>query len=226
MKDAMNETVGEVRDIVDLPGDMAAIKRIFHSDQEPEWVVWLTVAGALIIGLLMMYLVTGQTTSATAGATTLKYPSTWQQITEPGTQFAAADISNGYSFGSRINVRQAGRDELAPAPITGQQPDEAAQLRTAANNWILQQQQATVGYRSLSLSPTTVGNKQAITVEDAYLLDSSLGGGSGLPALMHGQDTIVLSGDNFSILSFATEASKWDDTKDVRANILSGWQVP
>ena len=74
MKDAMNETVGEVRDVVDLPGDMAAIKRAFHSDQEPEWVVWLTVAGALIVGLLIMYLVTGQTTSATAGATTLKYP--------------------------------------------------------------------------------------------------------------------------------------------------------
>jgi hypothetical protein len=226
MKDAMSESAGEVRQVVDLPGDMAAIKRAFHSEQEPEWVVWLTVAAALIIGLIMMYVVTGRTTTATAGATTLSYPATWQQITEPGTQFAAADIANGFSFGSRLSVRQATKDDLAPAPITGQQPDEAAQLRTAANNWILQQQQNVVGYRSLNLTPTTVGNKQAITIEDAYLLDPALGGGSGLPALMHGQDTIVLSGDNFSILSFATQAADWDATQDVRAKLLSGWQVP
>lgn len=226
MKDAMRDTMGDVRQVVDVQDDMAAIKRAFHSDQEPEWVVWLTVAGALIIGLIMMFLVTGQTTSATAGATTLSYPSTWSQITEKGTSFAAADVANSYSFGSRVSVRQVGKDELAPVPITGQQPDEAAQLRTAANNWILQQQQDVVGYRSLSVVPTTVGNKAAITLEDAYLLDSSLGAGSTMPALMHGKDTIVLSGDNFSILSFATDASKWDETKDVRDKILSGWQVP
>jgi hypothetical protein len=216
----------DVRQVVDVPDDMAAIKRAFHSDQEPEWVVWLTVAGALIIGLIMMWLVTGQTTTATAANTTLSYPSSWSQITEKGAVFAAADIANGYSFGSRVSVRQVGKDVLAPAPITGQQPDEAGQLRTAANNWILQQQQDIVGYRALSIVPTTVGNKAAVTVEDAYLLDSSLGAGTTMPALMHGQDTIVLSGDDFSILTFATDASKWDGTKDVRDKLLSGWQVP
>ena len=62
---------------------------------EPEWVVWLTVAVALVLGFFLMYFVTNQTGTATAGNTTLSYPSTWVPATEKGAAFAVADTKGG-----------------------------------------------------------------------------------------------------------------------------------
>ncbi len=200
-------------------------KRAFRSDEEPEGIVWLTVLGALIVGLILMFVVTGQSTTATAGDTTLTYPATWTTVDEPGTAFAAADRDTYYSFGPRASVRQLDKATLAPVPITGGEPTPLDDLQTAAANWSLQRQTSIVGYRTLNVITSTVQGKPAVVVESAYLLDSPLGGG-GLPGLMRAADTIVLNGDTFDILSFSTQASDWDDQSGLRDRLLNGWKLP
>jgi hypothetical protein len=43
---------------------------------------------------------------------------------------------------------------------------------------------------------------------------------------MHAVDTIVLSGDKFYVMTFASESNRFQDTDDLQANLLSGWRVP
>ena len=224
MRDAMKETVVEVREMLDVSDEIAAVKRAFRDDEEPEWTVWLTVASALIIGLILMFMVTGRSKSATAGDTTISYPATWSIIDEPGAAFAAADIQSGYAFGPRISVRQLDKATLAPPPITGGQPSAEDELQTAVGSWVLQRQNQLVGYRTLGVETTTVGGKPAAKVASAYLLDSGAGGG--VPGLMRAEDTIVLSGDTFAILSYSAESSRWDELSGLRDRLLSGWRIP
>ncbi|MEO5951028.1 MAG: hypothetical protein ABIQ44_00995 [Chloroflexia bacterium] len=225
MKDALNDSIGGVRGMLDMSDEIAAVKRAFHNDEEPEYVVWLTIAGALLIGLILMFMVTNQSNISTAGDTTLTYPSTWTKVDEADASFAAADRDSYYSFGPRASVRQLDKATLAPVPITGGEPTDQDNLQFAAANWSLQRQSQIVGYRTLSVVTTTVQGKPAVVIESAYLLDSALGGG-GLPGLMRSADTIVLNGDTFDILNFATQSSDWSDQSALRDRLLKGWKLP
>jgi hypothetical protein len=223
MRDAMKDTVGEVREMLDMSDEIAAVKRAFRDDEEPEWAVWLTVAGALIIGLILMFVVTGQSKTVQAGDTTISYPATWSEVDEPGTAFAAAE--NYYSFGPRLSVRQLDKATLAPPSVTGATSTPSGDLESAAANWTLQRQSQQVGYRALDVMTTTVQGKPAVVIGSAYLLDSALGGG-GLPGLMRAEDTIVLNGDTFDILSFSAEVSAWEGLSGLRDRLLGGWKLP
>lgn len=225
MKDALNESIGEVREMLDMSDEIAAVKRAFRNDEEPEYIVWLTVAGALIIGLILMFVVTNQSNTSTAGDTTLTYPATWTKVDEAGASFAAADRDSYYSFGPRASVRQLDKATLAPKPITGGDPTDQDNLQTAAANWSLQRQSQIVGYRTLSVVTSTVQGKPAVVIESAYLMDARPGA-SGLPGLMRGADTIVLNGDTFDILSFSTQSSDWDNQSGLRDRLLNGWKLP
>src|SRR6059036_3444681 len=158
------------------------------TSQEPEIVVWITVAAALILGFFLMYFTAYHTTNVdSAGGTSLSYPATWVPATEKGAEFAVADLKGGGTFGDRVSVLKLAKSDLLP---------RQGGLTEAAANWTLGQQDARVGYRTLGVETTTVGSKPAIQVEGVYLMDSPYGG-SAMPALMHGYDTIVLSGDTF-----------------------------
>jgi hypothetical protein len=187
------------------------------ADQEPEIIVWITVAAALILGFFLMFFTTGQTTTAdNAGGTTLSYPATWVPTNEPDAAFAVADLTGGGTFGDRVSVTQLPKSDLLP---------RQGGLQEAAANWSLGEQDKRVGYRSLGVETTTVSGKDAVQIESAYLMDSPFGG-STMPALMHGYDTVVLSGDSFYILSFATSSSDNDHAKDANDKLVSGWRVP
>jgi hypothetical protein len=221
----MRDTAGEVREMFDMSDEIAAVKRAFRNDEEPEWTVWLTVAGALIIGLILMFVVTGQSKTVQAGDTTLSYPATWINVDEPGTAFAAADRDTYYSYGPRVSVRQLDKATLAPPSVTGAPSTPASDLEAAAANWAFQRQNALVGYRTLEVMTTTVQGKPAVVVGSAYLLDSVLGGG-GVPGLMRAQDTLVLNGETFDILSFSVESSSWNKHAGLRDRLLGGWKLP
>lgn len=188
----------------------------FEGGEEPEFMVWVTVAVALVLGFFLMFFITNQTSTVTAGTTTISYPSTWVAATQKGAVFAVADTKGGGVFGDRVAVYQLAKTDLLP----GQ-----GGLTEAAGNWSLQQQKSRVGYRSLSIDTTKVQDKDAVTVEDAYLLDSPYGASS-LPALMHGYDTVVQSGDNFYVLTFATADPDNDHAKSMNDKLVSSWRVP
>jgi hypothetical protein len=189
---------------------------------EPELMVWITMAAALVIGFFLMFFVTNQTTVASAGGTTLGYPSTWVPATEKGAAFAVADLKGGGAFGDRVSITQLAKTDLLPGQGTLQ---GQGGLPQAAANWSLGQQDARVGYRNLGVQSTTVSGKDAIQIESAYLMDSAFGT-SGMPALMHAYDTIALSGDKFYVLSYATSNPDNDHAKSENSKLVSNWRVP
>jgi hypothetical protein len=183
---------------------------------EPEAIVWITVAAALVLGFFLMFFVTNQTTAVKAGDTTISYPATWVTAPAQGATFAVADLKGGGTFGDRVSVTQLPRTDLLPGN---------GGLTEAAANWSLKQQDTRVGYRSLSVRSTRVQDKDAVQVESAYLMDSPYGVSS-LPALMHGYDTVILSGSTFYILSYATADPDIDHAKSTNDKLVSSWRVP
>lgn len=186
-------------------------------EQEPEVIVWITVAAALILGFFLMYFTTNQTTHVDdAGGTSLSYPTTWVPATEKGAEFAVADFKGGGTFGDRASVFKLAKSDLLP---------RQGGLTEAAANWTLAQQDARVGYRTLGVDTTTVAGKPAVTIEGAYLMDSPFGGTT-MPALMHSYDTIVLSGDTFYVLSYATASTDNDHATAENNKLVDSWRVP
>ena len=104
---------------------------------EPELMVWITVAAALVIGFFLTFFVTNQTTVASAGGTTLSYPSTWVPATEKGAAFAVADLKGGGAFGDRVSLTKLAKTDLLPGQGTlqGQAglPEDAGLLRLVAH---------------------------------------------------------------------------------------------
>ncbi len=196
--------------------------------QEPQWVVYLTAAVVLLIGLAIQFFATNQTQTGTVGASSIAYPQSWVQTTEPGADFAAADLNNGGPYGTRVSLRALDKTTLLSrmAP-QGTAPSAADLLNVGATNWSLQRGTDLVGYRVLGIKKTSVQGHDAIDVDSAYLLDQSLGAATnGLPGLMHAVDTVVLSGDKFYILGYAAESSQFDRLQGLHDKLLSAWHIP
>lgn len=196
--------------------------------QEPQWVVYLTAAVALLIGLAIQFFATNQNQTGTVGSSTIAYPQSWVQTTEPGADFAAADLNNGGPYGTRVSLRALDKTALLSrmAP-QGTAPSAADLLNVGATNWSLQRGTDLVGYRVLGIKKTSVQGHDAIDVDSAYLLDQSLGASTNaLPGLMHAVDTVVLSGDKFYILGYAAESSQFDRLQGLHDKLLSSWHIP
>jgi hypothetical protein len=187
--------------------------------EEPEWVVWLTVVVALVIGYLLATAVAGQTVVAAAGGTDVAYPASWSKYNESGAVLAAADLNNQGIYAPRVIVRQVAKTDLT------RKAD--ATLNDALKAWTFNQANALVGYHLLNQSSTQVQGRPAVQVEYAYLLDSPKGAGGGtMPGLMRAVDTIVASGDQYYILTFAAESSKFTSLRDLRDELLESWRIP
>ncbi len=196
--------------------------------QEPQWIVYLTAAILLIIGLAIQFFATHQTQTGTVGTSTIAYPQSWVQTTEPGADFAAADLNNGGPYGARVTLRALDKTALLSrmAP-QGTAPSALDLLNVGATNWSLQRGTDLVGYRVLGIRKTSVQGRAAIDVDSAYLLDQTLGAATnGLPGLMHAVDTVVLSGDKFYILGYAVESSQFDRLQSLHDQLLSSWHIP
>lgn len=186
--------------------------------EEPEWVVWLVVAAALLSGWILQASVLGQMTTATVGKVSLSYPAAWARTSETGAAFAAYDFNHGGIYGARVSLRQTPKAELFAVD---------GSLYDAAINWVTARQKQLSGYRLLEVGETRAQGRDAVRVEYAYLLDSPQGTASGaMPALMRAVDTLVVSGDQIYALSFAAESQQYDKLSGLREQILAGWRVP
>jgi hypothetical protein len=187
--------------------------------EEPEWTVWLTVLICLVLGWVIMTTVVGRTQLNESAAGRLAYPASWVPTREEGATFAATDLDAG-PYGSRVSIRQVAKTDL----ITTRSSDT---LDTAAASWAVLRSRDLEGYRVLSITPTTVANRDAIAVEYAYVTNPPEGAASGvIPAVMHGIDTVVASGEQFSILSTVVDQNSGDDLAALNARMLANWQAP
>lgn len=195
-------------------------------EAEPEWPVWLTVAIALGIGLLIAGMVLGRTETANAGPTMLAYPATWVRATESGAAFAAMDKIRGGVFGARVSVREIPKGEL----VAGE-----PSLSTVATGWSSFRSGDLMAYRVLAIAPAAVGGRTGARIDYAYLDLSPLGSASGaMPGLMRGIDTLVERGETYLVLTFAAESSdfaRWTEPQFPRLRstydeLLQSWRIP
>jgi hypothetical protein len=180
---------------------------------EPEWVVWLTVGIALTIGFWLQLSVSRQMQSITLGDSTLSYPSNWVQTSKHQTGFTVADLNEGGPFGPRVSLYQFGKKILMPGK---------GELYQAAINWSLMDRQNKTSYSMLEIKNVKIKGRDAIQLESAYLLSI---GANRMPGLMHSVDTILLNGNQFNILSFAAEQSRFEELSPLRKQILAHWQL-
>ncbi len=192
---------------------------------EPEWVVWLTVAVALGFGLLIQAMMLGRTAPASVAGAALAYPASWVRTSEPGAAFAASDLNRGGASGARVALFEAPRADLVVRDGT---------ILDAAANWTLRRGEALVGYQVLAMRETTAAGRPAASVEYAYLASSPLGSAAGaMPTLMHGIDTVVESGDRYRVLAFATAEDEFEQltrprfprVRSVYDDLLASWRV-
>jgi hypothetical protein len=198
-----------------------AVSRGTWHAEEPEWVVWLTVVLALLIGFGIRTAVVGRTETVQAGPTMITYPATWVQDTEEGALFAATDFDSG-SFGARAEVRQVSRAELAPIEnLSGPVVPE-----DVAINWSILRGADLEGYRVLEIVPVAVQGREALQIDYVYLVDAPLAGAGALPGLIHAIDTIVPSGEAFLVLTVAVDASEDATLPSLNDQLLAGWRIP
>jgi len=196
--------------------------------EEPEWVVLATVAVALLLGLALQHSVLGRLETATAGPVSLAYPATWNKSGERAALLSFADTAKGGLFAPTVAVRGVARADVLA---------NEGNLADVAAAWSLARGQRLEAYRVLSIRPTTVNGREAMDVEYAYLSSGqlgSLGGGGGMPGLMHAVDTVVASGDKLYVLTFAAETSdyarlttaQFPRFRSVRDDVLANWRLP
>lgn len=202
----------------------AASRRSGRRD-ESEWAVLLTVAVALVIGLVIQGLALGRMARATVGSNTLSYPASWVRTTENGALFAAADLNRGGLFGARVSVLEVPNQEILP--------NESGPV-DAGTAWSLARGAGLVGYRVLGIEERTVGGRPAARVEYAYLADSPQGSASGaMPALMRAVDTVVAGDGRYHVLSFAAESGEFPRLvggqfprfRSVYEDVLASWRI-
>ena len=200
--------------------------------EESEWLVWLTVAVGLLIGLGIELFAVGRTQTASAGPMRVTYPAGWATTKEPGALFSAVDLRRGGAAPTTVSVRQLPKGQVGATATGGQ-----STLTEAATAWSVQRGRNLTGYKVLDISPTTVNGREAVNVEYAYVTSGGALpglGGAGAPALVRAVDTLVTSGDGYAMLTFSADSTDWDRVhsaqfprfRSLHDSILSGWQVP
>lgn len=188
--------------------------------EEHEWTVLVTVAAALVLGLLVQALATGQTTSARAAGVSISYPARWAVVEADGRLLAAQDVFGG-PFAPRVAVAAIRGDELTADPEAG--------LGGAAQAWALRLSQRDLsGFQLIRTVSGQLAGRDTQTLEYVFLER----GRDGRPALMRATDTIVREADGIYILTFAAEDSRFAELstptfplfRDMRADILRSWR--
>lgn len=180
--------------------------------QEPEWVVWLTVAIALMIGFWLQLSASREMQTVQVGDSSITYPADWSPIAKGNRTFTAADLNGGGPFGTRVTITQLDKKTLL---------SDKDGLWEAAVNWTIDEGRKLPGYRVLSMNQTQVQGQNAISIESAYLQEI---GPNQLPGLMHGIDTLVLNGNKFSILSFAAQQNDFEANRKWNDKLLKSWR--
>ncbi len=179
--------------------------------EEPEWVVWLTVMIALLIGFVLQYTVTNRMRAMTIGDSTISYPASWSLISRDKSGFTAADVTTGGPFAPRISFHQLDQRVLLPG---------GGMLYNAGVNWSVKKREEHDGYRLLEIKNVKVQGRDALQLESAFLMDV---GTNRMPGLMRSVDTLVLDGKTFRILSFSAEQNQFDQLEPLRKQMMASW---
>lgn len=193
---------------------------------EPEWVVWLTFAVALFLGLILQSAVISQTDTAEVAGIRLAYPASWSRQEVSTAVISVAESPLGVAGGATVTVQRLPKPELLR---------REAELSDAASSWAISRGRELGGYRALGITAGQAAGREAMRVDYAYVGGSAMGAVAGaLPSVIRSADTIVRSGDAYLVLSFSAERDAYERLttpqfprlQSVYEQVVGSWRVP
>lgn len=184
--------------------------------EEPEWTVLLTVAIALLLGLVVQAAVTGASTRVDVSGMSLSYPAKWAGVRDPGALFSARDLFGG-ATSARVSVYEVGTTVDGDAG-------------TAAGGWTVGLADRHLGYHTIGTRRESVGGRAATQIEYVYIQTRA----GSAPVLMRGIDTVATAGGKAYALSFVAPSERFDELATRQFprfgstfhGILASWKLP
>ena len=177
-------------------------RRLFR-EEEPEWLVWLTVIVLLSIGLIAKTVVVNQTATFSEGNVAVRYPADWTPISTdaPGTVLSVGESFAGGLFPARFAIQQ-----MPAADISR----NAQSLGDLALKWSDDQAKVLLGYRVLEIEPTQVRGKDAVRIDYAYVAEPAFAAADAMPIVARGADILIREGDAVTVLNLLSSADAFD----------------
>lgn len=173
------------------------IRRLIGAE-EPEWIVWVLVIVLLGAGLALRGSVEGRTQQFTGGGITVSYPADWVDNADGSVLLNAGATFSGRAPTS-VQVRQ-----VAVTAI-GQKLKTMSDIALA---WSAGHNKEFDAYSALRVEPTTLGGKDAVLIEYAYVAPPLVGAAStGVPVIARARDYLVRQGDTVTVLTLVAEAN-------------------
>lgn len=179
--------------------------------EEPEWIVWLTVAALLVAGLILRAAVTSRTVSYNRAGLSLAYPASWVILsnTEPSDVLRVGEAFSEAGTATGLSVRRLPAAEIGFGAQT---------VGDLALMWSMRQSQQLPSYSVLRVEPMRVAGQDAAAVDYAYVVQPS---GAGIPTVARGQDVVLRQGDQVVIVTFSANADAFEDQARTWSRILS-----
>ncbi len=184
--------------------------------EEPEWTVLLTVAIALVLGLLVQATVTGASRRADVAGMSLSYPAKWSSVSETGALLSARDLFGGAAT-PRVSVYEVNTAERADAG-------------TVTGAWTVALAERHLGFHASATRRENLDGRAVTQIEYVYVVAQA----GSAPVLMRGIDTIASAGGKSYALSFVAPSDRFDDLATRRFprfsstfhDILASWRLP
>jgi hypothetical protein len=181
---------------------MTVRRRLFR-EEEPEWLVWLTVLILLAIGLIAKTVVVNQTTTFSQDNLSVTYPADWTPIASnaPDTVLSVGESFGGGLFPARLAVRQ-----LLAADVSR----SAQSLGDLALEWSDDQAKDLLAYRVLDIEPVQVRGKDAVRVDYAYVAEPAFAAPDALPIVARGSDYLIRQGETLTVVQLLAASDAFD----------------
>ncbi len=198
------------------------------AERAANLLVLLIVALALGLGWGLKVYVEGRTTTYSDSFLAFAYPATWVADQDDDANPMLRDPNSGPTlFNNRLVV-------VHSAAPKGTVPD-GSPLADAATAWALKRSIALSTFRNLATldrdpitdQPLTVAGQPAIRVDYAYVAEPGTAlGQPGLPIVVRGSDTVLLDGDQMTVLSGQASADSWQTFEPQLRKIIAGVTAP
>ncbi|MFN8457945.1 MAG: hypothetical protein U0401_25390 [Anaerolineae bacterium] len=174
--------------------------------EEPEWVVVVVVAIALLLGWLLKTSIESRTDAFNGAGVSLSYPAAWLREPNPaeeGLVFQASDLRSGSLFRTNVALRMA----APPANLAASED----KLTSAVTTWTFGRSQVLDNYRILATETAQVGGQPAGRVVYTFVNEPIANPYRwALPVVVEAVDYVFLHQGQVYVLTLAADGNRFE----------------
>lgn len=184
--------------------------------EEPEWIVFVVVAVALMLGWFLKMSVENSTATFSGAGISINYPATW--LREPGAGaadllFKVSDLRSGSLYPTNLTLQMT---EPAQAPV-----GDEDKLTPSVTSWGFGRSQTLDNYRVLSTKSVTLAGQPAAQIDYTYVSNPIASPyRQALPVVVEATDYLTLFQDKLYIITIAADATRFEQNKDRFETVL------